>query len=284
MGFVLCGGGMPEPMYHRIAEKLCLKIENGELAPGDQLPTERRLGEQYAASRNTIRDAVSWLTSRGLVEKRRVQGTFVTGKNDPFITTLSEDPETGFGGGEGIAYLTEVTASRRAPRASQPRVEVRLAEGEIATELRLDKNTPVVSRHQQRYIDDLPWSLQTSFYPMRLVERGALQLLQPTYIEPGVVSYLKQAVGIAQAGYRDRITVRPPGKAEAGFFGLPDDGRVAVFVTFRTAFDSGGESFRLTVSVFPADRNEFVINVGDVPALAVAGAAGSHGEVPLRGG
>jgi GntR family transcriptional regulator len=275
---------MPEPMYRRIAEKLRLKIENGELAPGDQLPTESRLGEQFEASRNTIRDAVRWLTSRGLVEKRRGQGTFVTGKTDPFITTLSEDPETGFGGGEGIAYLAEVTASRRAPRASQPRVEVRLAEGAIAAELHLDKNTPVVSRHQQRYIDDLAWSLQTSFYPMCLVERGALQLLQPTYIEPGVVSYLKQAVGIAQAGYRDRITVRPPSKAESAFFGLPDDGRVAVFVTSRTAYDTCGRSFRLTVSVFPADRNEFVINVGEVPTLAVAEIAGPHAEVPLRGG
>lgn len=29
----------------------------------------------------------------------------------------------------------------------------------------------MVGRHQERLIDGMPWSLQTSFYPMRLAER-----------------------------------------------------------------------------------------------------------------
>ncbi len=40
----------------------------------------------------------------------------------------------------------------------------------------------VVSRHQQRFIDDMPWSLQTSYYPMTLVEQGATRLIQATDI------------------------------------------------------------------------------------------------------
>jgi hypothetical protein len=47
---------------------------------------------------------------------------------------------------------------------------------------------------------------------------------------------------------------------------LPDDGRVAVFEVLRTAFDEKGRPFRLTVSVYPADRNQFAVNVGAVPA------------------
>jgi GntR family transcriptional regulator len=253
---------MPKlPKYRTIADEWRDKIESGELGPGSQLPTESELIEQHEASRNTIRDAVKWLIARGLVETRPGQGTFVPKKHDPFITTLSEDPETGFGGGEGIAYMAEVTASKRTPWASEPQVEVQLAAGEVGAELQLEETAPVVSRHQQRYIDETPWSLQTSFYPMQLVERGALLLIRPTNIEPGAVSYLKETVGIEQARYRDRITVRPPNEKEAGFFKLPDDGRVAVFVTYRTAFDKAGHPFRLTVSVFPADRNQFVINV-----------------------
>ena len=33
----------------------------------------------------------------------------------------------------------------------------------------------------------------------------------------------------------------------------------------RTAFDQDGQPFRLTISVYPTDRNQFTVNVGDVP-------------------
>ena len=59
------------------------------MAQGSQLPTELELQEQYHASRKTIRDAIKWLITRGLVETRPGQGTFVVEKIDPFVTTLS---------------------------------------------------------------------------------------------------------------------------------------------------------------------------------------------------
>ena len=49
---------------------------------------------------------------------------------------------------------------------------------------------------------------------------------------------------------------------ETALFRLPSDGRVAVVEIFRTGFDDHGAPIRLTVTVFPADRNKFVINVG----------------------
>ena len=39
-----------------------------------------------------------------------------------------------------------------------------------------------------------------------------------------------------------------------------------VVATRRTAYDDGGQPFRLTLSVYPADRNQFVVKVGNVPA------------------
>jgi DNA-binding GntR family transcriptional regulator len=65
------------PIYRQIADDLRQKIESGELGHGDQLPTELELRESYDASRNTVRDAVKWLITRGLIETRPGQGTFV---------------------------------------------------------------------------------------------------------------------------------------------------------------------------------------------------------------
>ena len=257
---------MPEALYRQIAEDLRLKIESGALGPGGRLPTEAELMEQYGASRNTIRDAMRWLITRGLVETHAGRGTFVVEKIEPLVTTLSADPETGLGGGEGTAYGTEIIAQGREPRSTVPRIEIQQAADAIAAELLLPEGAPVVGRYQRRYVDHTPWSIQTSYYPMSLVSDGAQRLIEAATIEPGTVSYVTETLGFRQVGYRDQIRVRVPDAEEAAFFKLPDDGRVAVFETFRTAFDERGRPFRLTISVFPTDRNRFVINAGEIPA------------------
>jgi GntR family transcriptional regulator len=262
---------MADPMYRQIAEDLRSQIEEGSLAPGQQLRTELELREKYNASRNTVRDAIKWLITGGFVETRPGQGTFVTEKIDPFVTTLSSDLAIGFRL-EGVAYGSEVRERSREPMTSDPRVEMQRATPKVAEALGVGVGSSVVSRHQQRYIDRIPWSLQTSFYPMRLVERehGARRLLEAADIDEGAVKYLANALSIKLAGWRDRITVRAPDETEAAFFKLPGDGRVSVIETRRTGFDGAGVPFVLTISVYPADRNEFVINVGDVPAEAGA--------------
>jgi GntR family transcriptional regulator len=256
---------MADPMYRQIATDLQRRIESGELKPGAQLPTEIDLRERYEASRNTIRDAIKWLITRGLVETRPGQGTFVVARINPFVTTLTGDPETGRGGGEGGPYITEVAASHRTPDISDPRVEIQKADRTVARSLRIEEGASVVSRHQQRLIDDTPWSLQTSFYPMTLVQRGAVRLLEATDIEGGTVAYLADTCGIEQAGYRDTIAVRAPDENESRFFNLPADGRVPVFEIYRVGFDKEGNRFRLTVTVYPSDRNRLRVDVGDVP-------------------
>jgi GntR family transcriptional regulator len=258
---------MPDPIYRQIADDLRHQIETGELRPGEQLKTEIELREKYNASRNTIRDAIKLLTTRGLIETRPGQGTFVVETIVPFVTTLTGNPRS-TSGGEGGTYTQEVTARRRRPSHTNPEVGIHEA-GRAASatdELLLPEGTLVVSRHQQRFIDDIPWSLQTSFYPMSLVERGANKLIQAGDISEGTVVYLGEALGIKQAGYRVTITVRAPDKVEAGFFRLPDDGRISVVETRLTAFDGEGTPVRLTVSVYPADRNQFAVNVGEMPA------------------
>jgi GntR family transcriptional regulator len=252
-----------QPMYQQIAEKLRAQIESGELAPGDQLPTELELRDRYSSSRNTIRDAIKRLTSQGLVETRPGQGTFVTRRIDPFVTVLSGNPRKS-GSLEGsITYLSEVNESHRKPRVTTPKVEVQTPSVEISRRLRVAPSTHVVSRHESRYIDGIPWSLQTSFYPMDFITKGATRLLMAEDIPEGAVQYLSETIGIQQIGYRDWITARVPDTNEQSFFGLAHD--ATVFEIFRTGFDQTGTPLRVTVTVWPADRNQFIVNFGDVP-------------------
>jgi GntR family transcriptional regulator len=257
---------MANPMYRQIAEDLRQQIESGMLASGSQLPTETELRERYNASRNTVRDAIKWLTNLGLVETRPGQGTFVPKDIDPFVTTLSGDPTTGMGGDEGASYLSEVSESKRVPSTSPVQVEIQQASADVAISLRIAEGTEVISRHERRFIDGTPWSMQTSYYPMEFADRGADRLIKPWNISEGTVEYLANTLRIHQVGYRDWLTVRAPNPTEADFFRLPLDGRVAMFEIFRTAFDGNQTPMRLTTTVFPTDRNQFIVNNGKVPA------------------
>jgi GntR family transcriptional regulator len=266
---------MANPMYRQIAEDLRAQVESGKLKPGQQLETEIELRERYGASRNTVRDAIKLLTSLSLVETRPGQGTFVVSKIDPFVTELSGDP-TRAGGTEGASYLSKVSERNRKAVNSAVQLEIQQAPESIAAGLWIPAGTEVISRHEKRFIDDTPWSMQTSYYPREFVERGARLLLSAQNIPEGTVQYLQDSIKIRQVGYRDWITVRAPNAAELDFFKLPPDGRVPVYEIFRTAFDGNGQPMRLTVTVYPADRNQFILEVGQVPENQYGPTAGSQ--------
>ena len=258
---------MAEPLYRQIAEDLRRRIESGEFVPGSKLPTELELREHYDnASRNTIRDAIGWLSNRGLVVARPGRGTFVVEKITPFIVPLAAG-EKGVGGDEGEAFIKAVRDQGAEPHVGEPRVEVRNATEDLARELRVDPGSPIVSRQQQRFIDGQPSSLQTSFYPMEFVQQGAVDLLQARDMPQGATRYVGEKLGISTTGYRDRLTVRAPDPSETAFFRLANTGTVLVVVVRRTAYTSGGKPIRFTVTVYPADRNHFVIDSGETPSL-----------------
>ena len=195
-------------------------------------------------------------------------------KVDPFVTELTADPKTGFGGGETAAYLSKVREEHRVPTSSVPRVEVVTVSDAVAGLLNIADGSQVVSRSQNRYIDNIPWSMQTSFYLMDFITKGATKLLMALDIEEGSVRYLANEIGVRQTGYRDWITGRLATEDEQSFFGIGHN--AAVFVDSRVAFDQNNVPMRLTVTIFPVDRNQLIVNVGpNVPTL-------THSDSPGR--
>ena len=156
-----------------------------------------------------------------------------------------------------------MAASGRKATTSDLMVGVQKATQAVASSLRIPEGSDVIFRNEKRMVDGLPWSLQTSFYPRSLEDR-APRLLDTDDISEGAVTYLRSR-GIEQAGYRDSIEVRKPDPTETEFFGIPSDGRVEVTEIYRITFDQHENRVRLTITVYRADRNRFIINVGDVP-------------------
>jgi DNA-binding GntR family transcriptional regulator len=65
------------PAYRRIADDIRTRITSGELGPGDLLPTQMELQDQYGVARMTARQAISALVNEGLVTSQQGKGVVV---------------------------------------------------------------------------------------------------------------------------------------------------------------------------------------------------------------
>jgi GntR family transcriptional regulator, transcriptional repressor for pyruvate dehydrogenase complex len=76
-------------LYEQIVEQIEQSVQKGDLKPGDQLPAERELAEQFGVSRTAVREAVKALREKGLVEAYPGKGTFITnGSSNPMRQSL----------------------------------------------------------------------------------------------------------------------------------------------------------------------------------------------------
>ncbi|PKO03672.1 MAG: GntR family transcriptional regulator [Chloroflexi bacterium HGW-Chloroflexi-5] len=65
------------PSYVQIVEQVQAYLANGELKPGDQLPTVRQLASELRVNFNTIARAYRMLDEAGLISTQQGRGTYL---------------------------------------------------------------------------------------------------------------------------------------------------------------------------------------------------------------
>lgn len=81
-----------------IVEQLERMILEGTLRPGERLPAERALAEQFGVSRPSLREAIQKLTAKGLLLSRQGGGNYVAENigstfSDPMLHLLESSPD-----------------------------------------------------------------------------------------------------------------------------------------------------------------------------------------------
>ena len=76
-----------KPLGARIEDELMKYIMQKPVEPGQKIPNEFELANQFGVGRSTIREAVKGLVSRGILEVRRGSGTYVINTN-----SFEDDP------------------------------------------------------------------------------------------------------------------------------------------------------------------------------------------------
>ena len=94
-------------LYEQIVRQIEDSILKGVLKPGDQLPAERELAQNFGVSRTAVREAVKALREKGLVEAFSGRGTFITNGTTQAIRQ-SLDLMSRIGQQEGFTHLAEL--------------------------------------------------------------------------------------------------------------------------------------------------------------------------------
>ena len=71
------------PLFEQAAEYVAAQIASGELRPGQKLPAERDLADEWQIGYQTVRRTMRELRERGLVVSRVGKGTFVSAQPGP---------------------------------------------------------------------------------------------------------------------------------------------------------------------------------------------------------
>jgi GntR family transcriptional regulator len=249
-------------LYRRIASDLREQIARGELQPGDRLATEPQLMDRYQVSRNTVRLAVAQLVNEGLVMHvpGRSGGMVVRERVTlTYHASRAEQPD-GYHS-ESDAYVSEVRAQGYAPSQQFESRLVALTP-EIAERLEVEEHSNAVLRRCIRMVNNVPHSLQDSYYPMALADE-VRELLSPTDIPQGTTRLLAER-GHQQVAFREEISTRMPNAEEARLLDLGAGTPVLVYV--RTAY-THERPVRVTVTTFAGDRNRIVYTLGDTSVM-----------------
>jgi GntR family transcriptional regulator len=248
--------------YERIADDLRHRIHAGELRPGDRLPPETTLVEQYGKSLPTLRQALGLLQTEGLIEKQHGRGNFVRQPRTPvFRTNLrhqwekdrAREPEDERKATGATEHDTGLELDDLVFYAAYADIE---ADEELAEIFGVPAGTSMLQRtYRTRYsAEDHPFSLVVSYLVREVVAANPELLDAGNEPWPGGTQNQLFTIGIELDRIEERVSARPPTAEEAEELGLPPG--TALIVLGKTSYDTAGRVVEHSFVRLPGDRTE----------------------------
>ncbi|SCM77664.1 putative Uncharacterized HTH-type transcriptional regulator YurK [uncultured Pleomorphomonas sp.] len=231
------------PLYLQLKNNLTEAIRSGRYAPGEPVPTETQLCEQYAVSRITVRRAISELQEEGLLEKRHGKGTFVSFRR--METSLVD-----------LAGFSE-TYSLQGYKVSKVLLGVAegAADGALAQKLAIQRGAPILTIRRLIMAADAPMTIEISDFPLALFPDLATEIVGAS----SIYRLLKTRYGREVRHARRVINVRLAGAEERERLNCRSG--EPLFEVEKTVFDAAGTPLQRSLLLTPSNRVNLVIQV-----------------------
>jgi len=252
--------GSPLPFYFQLAEALEGEIRNGRLKSGARLPSEPALCERYGISRTTVRQALARLEQRGLIARRKGQGTFVE-SGPPGLWLLQSS--------EGF-FQAEVDRLGRTVTSSVLRAELGPLPAWACSALEVPPNSEGATLERLRSVDGLV-ALYVVNHLAAHASRAALALGNPN---ESLYRRLRDRVGLEPHGGRRTLEAIAAQAEVAKLLELPEGAPVAFIES--VAWDAEMRPFDCYRAWLRTDRTRIDIRVSGPAAQTQPLAAPKH--------
>lgn len=237
------------PKYLQIMQYVLERIKSGKWPEGCMLPTEIDLCKQFGVSRTSVRTAMLKLVNDGYINRTKGKGTFVTKppilkQTTIFIESFTEEIHK-----QGKERLIEVLEFR-----------IMIPEQRILEALQLPEGSTVIRLVRLNYIRDSfetgPIMISTDYFP------GKFDFMQSYDFEKVSTKQALKDHGYERKSVEKRISIATLSAKECRLMGVPEN-TIALSVN-SYKFDKKGNLINYCESLYPAERNEFILKIPDI--------------------
>jgi len=232
------------PYYLQLIELLKIPIQDGEWAPGEQIPSEQELCNSYEVSRTVVRQALRELEMDNIITRRKGRGTFVA---KPKISEGLIQKLTGFYQDmieQGLTPVTKVLHQRVIP-----------ANKKIANYLEILVGTEVVDICRLRFINEEPIQLVTTYIPFQL----SPDLINIDLSNRSLYKYLENVNGIKIARGKRYIEAVLANEEEARWLEIEECDPLIMLDS--VSYSETGQVIEYYHAVHRGDRSRFEVEL-----------------------
>ena len=232
----------PTTAWKRIADDLCLLLDNGDLREGDCLPAASELASRYGVHRHTVRQAYLHLQELGLVRTEQGRGTFFQG------------PQYVYPLGRRVRFRENLKRQALDPKSNIISCEVVTAGANMAMRLGVKPGEAILQVVMLNLTGAKPLSIGRHHLSLKRAPGFDEALVKSegsftsAFAAMGIGDYERQST---------RISARLASDQESEW--LKIESGAAVLVTNGLDCDSDGKPLQVTEAIFRADKMELLV-------------------------
>jgi GntR family transcriptional regulator, mannosyl-D-glycerate transport/metabolism system repressor len=229
-----------KPMYRKIADTLRERIQRGDLKPGDALPTESALQEEFAVSRVTVRQALKQLTQEAIIESIQGSGSYV--KEERVNYDIYQ-----------LTSFYEKLADRNVETHSDVRVfEAIDASPDLAAMLDVIVGAKIWHVKRVRFIKQKPVTLEETWMPLALFPDLTWEVM-----ENSKYHFIEQVKKMVIDRSEQEIVPIMPSEEAVNLLGL--DANRPILEKISRGFLGDGRVFEYSRNAFKSDDYKFTL-------------------------